>query len=210
MKKVLVASILGLALSAASSYGQGFIVMQNYDAVSTTTPTTILYSGVTFGSSSPAGLVGKYVGEQSGIKVDLLFSLTGAAGTYSVAANSQTAFFGTSANGGTPVSDGAGSFFGSTLSIPGYTSGNAFFQVEAYDGTSYATALNYKGLSAVFSMPLQTNNGLPAPDLLNLGGAQGTTIQGLAPFVVNPVPEPSILALSGIGAAALMLIRRKK
>lgn len=203
MKKVLVASILGLALSAASSYGQGYIVMQNYDLIGS----TAVYSGVKYGSSSPVSLVGKYVGEQSGIKVDLLYSLTGAAGTYALAANSQTPFFGTSANGGTPVTDGAGSFFGATLTIPGYTSGNAFFIVEAYDGTSYAAAANYSGQSAVFSMPLQTNGALPAPDLLNLNGV---TIQGLQPFVVNPVPEPSILALSGIGAAALMLIRRKK
>jgi len=29
-------------------------------------------------------------------------------------------------------------------------------------------------------------------------------------FTVAPVPEPTVFALAGIGAAALMIVRRKK
>jgi hypothetical protein len=202
MKKALVASILGMALGIASSYGQGYVIMQNYDLVGGVTP---VYSGITYAGGPNDG---KYVGAADGAQVDLLYSLTGAAGTYSLVAGSQTSFFTGSKTGGTPVTDGAGSFFGSTLVIPGYTSGNAFFIVQAWVGASSFATATITGQSAVFSMPLQTNSLLTPTDLLNLGGPSATTVQGLQPFAF-PVPEPSTPALSCL-AAALMFLRRRK
>jgi hypothetical protein len=206
MKKALVAAILGIALKATVAHGQGYIIMENYKLVGGTTP---VFSGVTYGPGSGAK-TGQFVGAASGFKVDLLFSLTGTPGSYALAAGSQTPFFTGSADGGTPTTDGAGSFLGGTVTIPGYTSGNAFFIVEAYQGASYAGAVSgnqYAGQSAAFSINgLNTNPALPSGDLLNLNG---TTVQGLQPFVVT-VPEPSIFALAGLGAAGLMAIRRKK
>jgi|SRR5579862_5533194 len=217
MKKVIVASVLGLALNVASSFGQGYITMQSYDYVNGTTP---VYSAVTYGSGPNAG---KNVGAANGWVADLLYSQTGGAGTFNVVSNSQTAFFGTSHDGGSPTTDGAGIFEGGNLVIAPYVAGaTAFFQVEAYNGgmgSSYGgSGVTYEGLSAVFSIAnLQTSQLLNSGDLLNLGGSQAfpptsTTVTGLQPFTVaaTSVPEPSILALSGIGAAALMLIRRKK
>jgi len=205
MKKALVAAILGIALKATVSHGQGYIVMQNYKLVNGTTP---VFSGVTYGATGGAKS-GQFVGAASGFKVDLLFSLDGGA-TYTLAAGSQTPFFGTSVDGGTPTTDGAGSFLGPTVTIPGYTTGPATFEVEAYNGTSYAATTGptgFKGISTPFTIPsLNNNNALPSGDLLNLNG---TTVQGLQPFVVN-VPEPTIFALAGLGAAALMVVRRKK
>lgn len=208
MKKVLVASILGMALSAASSYGQGYIIMQNYALVGSTP----VYSGVTYGSGANAG---KFVGASSGIKVDLLYSLTGAPTASQVVSNSLTAFYTGSTDGGTPATDGAGSFFGATLVLPGYTSGaTAFLAVQAFNGASYGAG-TWAGTSAVFQInSVQTSSGLPAGTILNRGGndssESGTTVAGLQPFTVVPTPEPSIFALSGIGAAALMMFRRKK
>jgi hypothetical protein len=189
MKKVIVASILGIALSIASSYGQGYVIMQNYDLVGGTTP---VYAGVTYSG-------GGFVGASSGIQVELFYSLTGAAGSYNLVSGSLTSFFTGSHDGGSPVTDGAGSFFGPTLAIPGYTSGNAFFYVQA------VSTFPLEGQSAVFSMPLQTNNLLVPTDLLNLNG---TTIQGLQPFVIGP--EPSTPALSCLAGALMFLGRRKK
>jgi hypothetical protein len=204
MKKVLVASILGMALSVASSYGQGYVIMQNYDYVGTTP----VYAGVTYAPGQGA-ISGQFIGSANpyNIQVQLLYSLTGAPGSYSVAAGSLTSFFsgnpsGTapSHDGGSPTSDGAGSFFGPLVTIPGYTSGNAFFIVQATGGGT--------GQSAPFSFALNTSTGTPSGDLLNLAPG-ATTGQAMQAFQVV-VPEPSVLALSGIGAAALMLIRRKK
>jgi len=202
MKKALVAAILGIALNVTTSHGQGYIIMENYKVVSGTP----VFSGVTYGASGGAK-AGQFVGAASGFKADLLFSLTGTPGTFTLVAGSQTPFFGTSADGGTPTTDGAGSFLGPNVTIPGYTSGSVSFIVEAYNGTTFGQAGKFNGQSAVFSINgLQTNPLLPAGDLLNI---VGTTPTGLQPFVVN-VPEPTIFALAGLGAAALMVVRRKK
>jgi len=202
MKKALVAAILGIALNVTTSHGQGYIVMENYKVVSGTP----VYSGVTYGSSGGAK-AGQFVGAASGFKADLLYSLTGTPGTFALVAGSQTPFFGTSADGGTPTTDGAGSFLGPNVTIPGYTSGNVSFIVEAYNGTVYGQAGKFNGQSAVFTINgLQTNPLLPSGDLLNI---VGTTPTGLQPFIVD-VPEPTTFALAGLGAAALMVFRRKK
>lgn len=200
MKKVLVASILGMALSVASSYGQGYIQMQSYDYVGTTP----VYSGVTYGSGPKAG---EYVGDT--FSADLLYSSTGAAGTFNLVTGSVTPFYANSSDGGSPTTDGAGIFTGGpVVTLPGYSGGPAYLEVQAFNGTGYGLG-TYDGTSAVFTISdVQTSSLLPAGDLLDLQG--GTTVHGLQPFVVNPVPEPSIFALSSIGAAALMLIRRKK
>jgi hypothetical protein len=202
MKKALVASLLGIALNVASSYGQGYIVMENYQLVNGTTP---VFSGVTYGSQSAKN--GQFVGAASGFTLDLLYSLSGGTpGT--LAAGSQASFFQNSHDGGTPTTDGAGTFFGPTVTIPGYTSGPVNFVVEAFNGSDYASSA-VRGQSATFTInSLQTNPLLAPDDLLQLNG--GTTPTGLQAFSVNPVPEPGIFALAGLGAAALMAFRRKK
>jgi hypothetical protein len=84
------------------------------------------------------------------------------------------------------------------------------FIVEAYNGSSYASSVSggqFAGQSAPFTVAsLQTNPNLVPGDVLNI---VGTTATGMQPFVVN-VPEPSIFALAGLGAAGLMAFRRKK
>ncbi|HWC59103.1 MAG TPA: PEP-CTERM sorting domain-containing protein [Verrucomicrobiae bacterium] len=206
MKKALVAAILGIALNVASSHGQGYIAFQSYDLVGQTP----IFSGVTYGPGSGAK-TGQYVGAASGFKADLLYSLTGAPGSFTLASGSQTSFYVNggvqSSDGGSPTTDGAGIFIGPTLIIPGYTSGPVSFITEAYNGSSYGQQGFYNGQSAVYTISsLQTNPALPAGTTLN---NTGTTVNGMQPFVVT-VPEPSIFALAGLGAAGLMAFRRKK
>ena len=202
MKKALVASILGIALNVTMSHGQGYIIMENYKLVNGSTP---VFAGVTYAAGSGA-LSGQYVGAASGFKADLLYSLNGGT-SYSLAAGSQTAFFSGSHDGGTPTTDGAGSFIGGTVTIPGYTSGSVLFKVEAYNGASYGAG-SANGVSAAFTInSLQTNPLLAPDDLLQLGA--GTTSTGLQSFTVA-VPEPTTFALAGLGAAALMIVRRRK
>lgn len=85
--------------------------------------------------------------------------------------------------------------------IPGYSSGVVTFEAVAYSGSTYDSSL-YRGHSSAFTMTPATG-GVSAPYL-------STSAGGMPGFSVYATPEPSILALSGIGAAALMLFRRKK
>ena len=88
---------------------------------------------------------------------------------------------------------------GAQQAIPGTTATSpVFLDLQIWEGTatSYAASTSFKGDTGVFQ---------------NVSGGGVTAAQPLygMPDVLLTVPEPSIFALSGIGAAALMLIRRK-
>jgi hypothetical protein len=83
--------------------------------------------------------------------------------------------------------------------IPGYTSGPISFIVQAYSGSSYATA-TWNGQSAVFTVP-SIASGTPAPPATPFPGGS------LQAFTVG-VPEPSIFALASLGAVGLLAFRR--
>lgn len=204
MKRNVLASILGLAalVVASTSYGQGQVNFQNYNFGATT-----LNAPVTFGQTANQGGVNGVSGVRVGkeFTADLLFSLDGGA-TYSLLtaaqANDGTAYptpfaFGLGNDG--DAGNFAGYFFGNSVQIPGYTSGPISFIVEAYHGASYAAA-DWKGQSAAFTMPSITVVG---------GTALPSDFAGMSAFVVT-VPEPSVFALAGLGAAGLMAFRRKK
>ncbi|HYE31884.1 MAG TPA: PEP-CTERM sorting domain-containing protein [Methylomirabilota bacterium] len=86
--------------------------------------------------------------------------------------------------------------------VPGVQAGQtATLKVRAYEGASYATA-TLRGESATFNLAL---GGTPP------GGAPLTppALAGLQGFALQVVPEPSTIALGVLGAAALLLRRRK-
>jgi hypothetical protein len=79
----------------------------------------------------------------------------------------------------------------------------ATFVVRAYTGTSYDAATargqsNPVAISQLGGLPPGGGPPVPTPDL-----------SGLQTFNVLPVPEPSTIALGVLGAAALLLRRRK-
>lgn len=104
---------------------------------------------------------------------------------------------------------GNGYFTGGTATInvaPGQT---AYFQILAYltSQGSYAAAVNsglgnVYGQSGVFTV-------IPADPLSSPPGTP-TTLTALQSFNLNPVPEPTTLALLGVGAASLLVLRRRK
>jgi len=83
--------------------------------------------------------------------------------------------------------------------------GNAFLEVFGWEGgtgDTYANALaggaTFTGNSGVFV------NGTGG------GALPATELTGMPSWSLNPVPEPATLALCGLGAASLLLFRRKK
>jgi len=101
---------------------------------------------------------------------------------------------------------GAGTFLdlsGVPVSIPGaLTSGS--FRIEAWQGGAGSTfnGAQIRGQSGVFSNPLGNPNAQP-PGL-------PTDFTGMPGITLTTIPEPSTFALAGLGAAALLIFRRRK
>jgi hypothetical protein len=75
-----------------------------------------------------------------------------------------------------------------------------YFEVAAFYGTSYDTS-TIRGRSAPFTADLVFGITVPSADQLD----------NLQPFQVFPlIPEPTTLALGGLGLASLFLFRRKQ
>ncbi len=84
-----------------------------------------------------------------------------------------------------------------TVIVPGIdVGGSATVVMRAWNGAAYDGSLIY-GESAPVTVTLGGGTGVPA-DLVGLQG-----------FVLTVVPEPSTIALGVLGAAALLLRRRK-
>jgi len=210
MKRSIIASVLGIAATMAfanKTQAQGNVFFGNYNGGPTIT------APVTFSGVSTSGLVsGENIGYTTGgsdptFIAQLLYSYGGALGvTYTAG---PTATFLTA--NGTSSEDGGGLFGAAlnTVSIPGYTSGAVDFQVEVYElGSTYANSA-IRGISGVVQLSAlaTAGDGFPISDLLS----SSFVVTPLTAFTVSPVPEPSSLALAGLGGfGMLMAFRRKK
>jgi len=114
----------------------------------------------------------------------------------------------TTANG-----DGAGYFYDGVVNVPTYAVTGSF-EVQGWASAyaSYAAAQAagaYVGETAVFVTGEGNPNAVPipgTPDPISGGSPAG----GWNGDLILVVPEPSTIALGGLGAAALLLFRRKK
>jgi hypothetical protein len=185
MKKLLV-TLAAVIVSVSSAFAQGTIIFDNRPQ-SGDAPITLIDN--TTGAGSVTGIKGE---------LDLVNG-TGAAATYTPVAT--TTFRGTS---------GALARFlsSSEVAVPGVAAGaSGTFVVRVYTGASYDASVNQAGQYWGQSNPV-TVNGLggtpagappiPSPDL-----------SGLQAFNALTVPEPTTIALGVLGAAALLLRRRK-
>jgi len=220
MKKSLILGLLGLAATAMTTFGQGSIILDNYN----TSGPYITYgqAGVPQnGSSGGNGTVGAPVigapgSATSPWTVGVYYALGDITGTVAAdpshVANPTTlgAFTQGTGNGTSAFIDNnttgvAGAYLaGSTFLIPGTlpTGGSTVtLMIVAYSGATY-NASNYRGHSAAFTV---TTTAFNATSPTQTGAPNAS---GFGVFIA--VPEPSVLALSGIGGALLMLFRRKK
>ena len=110
---------------------------------------------------------------------------------------------------GSPISFSLqpGYYFGGQLAIPGVAGGSSVvIQVRTFTGATYAAAITtpgaQSGKSGLITVPLVVAGGATAPN--NLVGLAGYTM------TLTPVPEPSVIALAGLGLGGLILARRSK
>jgi hypothetical protein len=206
MKKVLVASILGLAATAVSSYGQGSIAFNTYSSVGygpAKWTTTV--------NEAPAGDAGLQV-SQLGFTADLLYSDSAGSGDTYI-----------SGSGGADLTVNAGVTLSTVAITPGYgpgfiigpavqfayTSGSVLFTIDVFQGASYAAA----------SAP-GSGLGYGTVSWTELAGAIATGESPVGNFAAFPssgitvqlstIPEPTTLAILGLGAAGLLALRRRK
>lgn len=194
MKKALVMGIMALG-AVATSYGQGHIWFDNYNAA----PYEPVVYGATHGANAGKGVA------DANVHLDLLYTI-GSSSTASTDLGLSVAI-----NPGKSALGSAGYIDGVIVNIPGYVSGPCTFQVEAWQtagangGATYA-ASGDKGISAAWQESSLATGLATANEWAGLPGPNGAAL-----VAINTVaPEPSVFALSSIGAAALMLIRRKK
>jgi hypothetical protein len=179
MKKLLIA--LAAVMITAATYGQGQVVFVNRVTGVFDAPVTI--AGVT----PPTG-----PGE--GWSAQLY--LQGAGGALTPLTPASTF---------RPAGTGAGAissqyWLPQTVDVPGVAPGaNATFVVRAWQTSlgTYDQAINGRGESQPFTVAVGGQT-LPPANL--------TTLQA---FTVTIIPEPSVIALGVLGAAALLLRRRK-
>jgi len=180
MKKILLT--IAVAGMTAGAFAQGTVILENDLGTGNVTLNSLAGPLATKGSFQVALLW--YNGSS--------FVQEGA--VYTSGANSQ---------------DGNGYFYGETVTVPTFAN-QGTFEVEGWTGNfaNYAAAVGggaYVGLTASF-VNNEGNPATPTPAV----AINGSTGSGWNGNLVLIVPEPSTIALGGLGAAALLLFRRRK
>ena len=197
MKKSIIMAVLGVAASAASSYGQG-VIFSSYTGDGGAGIYTYLFGTTT---TIPAGF-----------KADLYYFVGDASDPVTFGSSQSV----TSAVGGGLIDlgvvgvtyntlyEGYEFFQGPAEVIPGYSSGDVTLEIVAFNGSTYASS-SIRGRSGSFTM---TSISAAPTTPSNSIGDNGP---GAADFYVAAVPEPTTLALAGLGGlASLVAFRRKQ
>jgi len=213
MKKLF--GILASSALAVSAFAQGTVVFNNSGSSLVKQWTSA--SDSTLMSVPKAGGSVQLVYAAPGTAYHSLLGTVGATGAplnYNTLAGYLAANTGWTAGKITPILPiAAGQFNGGTVTLTGIAAGaNASYAVLGWNGAS--TTLDAAIGAGAFigeSTPLATATG-GAGDPPSTAIALNSTFQGmtLVPTGVGPIPEPSTFALAGLGAAAMLILRRRK
>jgi PEP-CTERM motif len=201
MKKSIFIAVLGVAASVASSYGQGSIFFSSYTANDNLGATTSFFNGSSVGALAGIPLTAQLyyaLGTVSDpVNNSSVASIMSAPTGLTLLSGATAAFDNSGAATGAA---GLGYYDGGVVTIPGYVSGPVTFEIVS---SGVFNGQTYDGRSGSWTESSIAGPGLPAG---NFGDA------GVMPnaFVATVVPEPTTLALAGLGGlASLVALRRK-
>jgi hypothetical protein len=208
MKRSILLAIVGLTGAVATSaYGQGTMRLGNYIS-SSNIPSPVLWtaggspvnvSGYTVGfyfaagdirgsvASDPDGLGGGFWGDLLPTSLYSGFQLATGSGSTAAVAGANVFGYPGAYSQGSSFQPGLGA--GATITV----------MLVAYNGANYLTS-SMRGHSSAFTMVTAVGNAFP----------QLTGIQETDGGFALMVPEPTTLALGGLGLAALLFFRRKE
>lgn len=214
MKKLFLTSALVAVCAGAFAQGKVNVINDSSSLVTLTTDTSRILP-------ADRGLAGQPVGDA----VPLPSGITLVAGLYAGTSSSQLFLYGYSPLNSAAIPAGNIPAYHVVLNaiaatgapaIPGIASGTAigpgtpWFQVNVWDSAyaTYAAAVAagsaYVGQGALFQLN-------PGPSLAyTFTSPPGANTTWSETPIITTAPEPSVFALAGLGAAALMIFRRRK
>lgn len=215
MKKLLILAAIGM-VSTLTSFGQGYLVFNNSAG-------TAIKDNFTFGyqTNSPGTVLVGFLWTGAGTNQTL--SALGTSSTTSSTspnwawlAGAQGAGwnFGTNASSGlllapktaaTPTF-AQGVIAGGTVGLLGTSAGEQITGYVVAWSAAYADPFSAAAAGGAlgWSNPLNYTLGASSAPAVTLNA------DGMTSFTVNPVPEPATFALAGLGAAAMLIFRRRK
>jgi len=212
MKKLAILAVfVGVA---AGSYGQGLFNFDNSAIYDGTANSHLAFIGAN--GKAGQGAIGAVIGSGGSFNYDMGFLYSTDTSFVGTSTPGNAAFFAAASNTGFKSAfaaqtgdlvNGAGILEGGLTSINGTADGqHVSLQLIAWfdpnGSTTFAQSMaagNNIGWSSIMDFRLATGNDQVVADLSGVPG-----------FAVQAVPEPTTFALAGLGAAALMIIRRRK